>query len=106
MGNDNDDNNDDCGKMNNSIIVSTMKELIFLSNPSATEEVNNRVNGSTFDAIVKDGIGVLQNCGYCYRYKITSKSNMCSRCKSVRYCDTICQKKGWKDHRLFCLPAA
>mmetsp|Transcript_3417 Transcript_3417/g.3852 ORF Transcript_3417/g.3852 Transcript_3417/m.3852 type:complete len:90 (-) Transcript_3417:45-314(-) len=82
-----------------------MKELILLSDPYATEDVNNHVNGSNFDWIVKEGNSVLQNCGYTYRYQFISKSNMWSRCKSVRFCDTTCQKRVWKNHKLFCLLA-
>jgi len=97
-----------------SIIVSTLKELLWLSDPCRTTDAVDDDSGDiiidspeAFDAMVKDdiGIGKLQNCGYCYKYKVTSQKNTCSKCKLVRYCDRICQKKGWKDHKLFCAPA-
>ena len=39
-------------------------------------------------------------CAYCGKENAT---NVCSRCKSVRYCDSKCQKKHWKlAHKVKC----
>lgn len=50
---------DDC-KSITSIIISTMKEPFLLSYPCETDKINDCVDRSIFDAIVKDNNGVLQ----------------------------------------------
>ncbi len=40
---------------------------------------------------------VCQNCG-----KADGVLLQCSKCKEVKYCDRICQKKNWKDHKKNC----
>ena len=34
------------------------------------------------------------------------KMQRCSGCKTVAYCDRICQKRHWKQHKAFCDPDA
>jgi len=39
-------------------------------------------------------------CGY------TNNLLLCSRCKGVKYCSTICQRYDWKSHKTLCNPPA
>ncbi|XP_075059652.1 histone-lysine N-methyltransferase SMYD3 isoform X2 [Mixophyes fleayi] len=40
-------------------------------------------------------------CDHCLRR--TEKLQRCSQCKFARYCDSLCQKNAWKDHKRECL---
>jgi hypothetical protein len=45
---------------------------------------------------------VLETCCNCCGKRNATK--MCTGCKSARYCDQICQKQAWKDHKPKCVP--
>jgi hypothetical protein len=30
--------------------------------------------------------------------------NKCSRCRRVRYCDAVCQREAWPEHKQYCVP--
>ena len=32
----------------------------------------------------------------------TFAAKLCSRCRTVYYCDTVCQKTHWKKHKIMC----
>ena len=38
-------------------------------------------------------------CGFCQKECELLK---CSRCKEVYYCDVVCQKADWKEHKKSC----
>ncbi|XP_073528901.1 histone-lysine N-methyltransferase SMYD3 [Phyllobates terribilis] len=40
-------------------------------------------------------------CDHCLRR--SEKLQRCSQCKFARYCNSLCQKKAWKDHKRECL---
>ena len=42
-------------------------------------------------------------CGYCSIVGV--KLSLCSRCHSISYCDTVCQRKNWPDHKSLCKKA-
>ena len=48
----------------------------------------------------------LKTCAACNAFASGSKMLCCSQCKSVFYCNKICQSKGWKNdkHSKFCIP--
>lgn len=41
------------------------------------------------------------NCGYCGQWNL-EKSCLCSGCKKMHFCDRVCQRKGWADHKELC----
>lgn len=44
-------------------------------------------------------------CSYCWTRRESSvKTNVCSRCKAVSYCNKECQRNDWKDHKEDCIP--
>ena len=42
-------------------------------------------------------------CNFCLQWM--KNPLMCSRCRCRRYCSPECQKKEWKDHKRYCIPA-
>lgn len=50
----------------------------------------------------KENLNIINpdSCEVCHQIK--DKMFMCSRCKSVRYCSTDCQKTDWKSHKNIC----
>lgn len=45
-------------------------------------------------------IEIAHRCHFCDDREF--KNLKCSKCKSVRYCGSSCQKNDWKDHKLIC----
>ena len=45
-----------------------------------------------------------RRCEYCHSHRDTLQR--CGRCKSVFFCDRICQKRAWPDHKAACVPPA
>lgn len=45
-------------------------------------------------------LNFLPNCNFCK--KIKKKLRRCSRCKSAKYCDGICQNADWHHHKGLC----
>jgi hypothetical protein len=81
------------------IIVSTMKDLLFIDDPSQTNAAPE--TRSTALLPNNNSVGELLNCGYCGVYKFDS-SHRCTGCHSARFCSRNCQKKGWKEHKKNC----
>merc|ERR1712008_247653 len=44
-------------------------------------------------------MGGEQICGYCGKLGAVLK---CGQCRMIRFCDTSCQKAGWKEHKACC----
>ncbi|XP_056423149.1 histone-lysine N-methyltransferase SMYD3 isoform X2 [Hyla sarda] len=49
----------------------------------------------------KDKTAGTSVCDYCLRR--SENLQRCSQCKFARYCNSLCQKKAWKDHKRECL---
>jgi hypothetical protein len=43
-----------------------------------------------------------QNCWDNHRRESTSKLFHCSACRGVKYCDVVCQREHWKQHKRLC----
>jgi len=67
-----------------------------------TQSLHDAVEALTLSATqIHQNISDLRACGYC------SKSNgvkllLCSQCMKIAYCNSVCQKASWKDHKTFC----
>jgi len=45
----------------------------------------------------------LLNCPSCdFRFNTFTRGMMCSKCKIVKYCNQVCQRKHWPKHKLMC----
>jgi len=78
---------------------------------STTSEEEATVTVATSEDKDKDKIATADGtvssettCQFCKRSKTTEEKPFsgCSRCRSVQYCSSDCQKKDWKAHKLNC----
>ena len=43
----------------------------------------------------EEAFEIKRQCAYCKQYKVRKDLKKCSRCKEVRYCSYLCQKRHW-----------
>ena len=44
----------------------------------------------------------MAHCSFCSKSLLTSDRALCSGCRSVTYCNAVCQRNGWASHRVKC----
>lgn len=81
--------------------------------PSPPPQIKSRVKDtSTFEEQLAQGQADAEDrCEGCGKTETVVRAetgkglNICSRCKSVKYCGPVCQKACWKEHKPFCIPS-
>lgn len=85
------------------------KALLYIF-PLDTCDDNKCINTAyfQFQAEHKDSLSLCQwqpsmhRCASCHTS--SERLMLCSRCKSVKYCSTDCQRAAWPDHKKVCYP--
>ncbi|CAG0916731.1 unnamed protein product [Notodromas monacha] len=73
-------------------IVGTLADTKIGDHPTAITLINSHLNGQR----------MFKNSEPCVACGAESASKKCSKCKSVSYCDAVCQKLEWFTHKRFC----
>lgn len=83
---------------------SVMTESNEFSSVDGIDEIggDNGANGKGRGITARDRF---KNCASCNTI-ITDRIQLCSGCKKVAYCNSVCQKANWKTHKKTCSYAA